>query len=123
MKKITIEINEDNEVVSAYVEERINRYDCARTFNNTCIGWSNDQEVNLIFLKAQERYANEIVINRGHLFLNEVYDMLGIKRSKSGQLLGWVYDENKAVSFNYVPINSSDFILMFNVDGDILDKI
>lgn len=96
--------------------------------------WNDVPEYNLMFLKAQERYANDRLRSQGRLFLNEVYDMLGIPRSKAGQIVGWVYDPENAFGDNYVDfglyqdnLSYSDFVngfdpailLDFNVDGNV----
>lgn len=113
-----------------------NRYsDYARFFDDGCLGWEKNAEYNLLFLKQQQNYANEILRTRGHLFLNEVYDMLGIPRTQAGQIVGWVYDEKNPVGDNFVDFGiydlynerARDFVngyersilLDFNVDGDI----
>ena len=98
--------------------------------------WEENNEYNIMFLKSQERYANDILRARGHLYLNEVYDMLGLPRSQAGQIVGWVYDEENPVGDNYVDfglysdnLNYSDFVngyepailLDFNVDGNIFE--
>lgn len=49
----------------------------------------------MMFLRRQQDYANEMLKARGHLFLNEVYDLLDIPRSKAGQVVGWVYDKTE----------------------------
>ena len=110
--------------------------DYAKFFDEYCAGWTKDPEYNLMFLKQQQNYANELLRSRGHLFLNEVYDMLGIDRTKAGQIVGWVYDEEHPVGDNFVDFGiyvldnekARDFVngrersilLDFNVDGDIL---
>ena len=113
--------------------------DYARFFDDGCNGWSKDPEFNLMFLKQQQSYANDLLKSRGHLFLNEVYDLLGIQRTKAGNVVGWIYDEKNPVGDNFVdfgiydinrPINR-DFVngyertilLDFNVDGDILSSM
>lgn len=98
--------------------------------------WESNNEYNIMFLKAQERYANDLLRSRGHLFLNEVYDMLGLPRSKAGQVVGWVYSEDNPVGDNFVDfglyadnLSYSDYVngfdpailLDFNVDGNVLD--
>ena len=109
--------------------------DYARFFCEGCAGWTKDPEMNLVFLKQQQNWANELLKNRGHLFLNEVYDMLGIERSKAGQVVGWVYDETNPDCDNYVDFGIYDIynerkrafvngwersiLIDFNVDGDI----
>ena len=111
----------------------------ARFYDDGCKGWEKDAEYNLMFLRAQQRYANDLLITRGHLFLNEVYDMLGIPRTKAGQVVGWVYDpknndgdNDNFVSFGIYDVNkpkARDFVngyerailLDFNVDGNIWD--
>lgn len=109
--------------------------DYARFFCEGCAGWTKDPEMNLVFLKQQQNWANELLKTRGHLFLNEVYDMLGIERSKAGQVVGWVYDETNPDCDNYVDFGIYDIynerkrafvngwersiLLDFNVDGDI----
>jgi hypothetical protein len=62
----------------------------ARIFDDTSVNWSETPEYNLMFLKCQQNYANDLLHSRGHLFLNEVYDMLGLKRSTEGAVVGWV---------------------------------
>lgn len=91
-------------------------------------------EFNLSYLKAQQRYANDKLIARGHLFLNEVYDMLGLERTKAGQIVGWVYnpenpDTDSFVDFGIYTDTNARFVngvenvalLDFNVDGNVLD--
>lgn len=107
----------------------------ARFYDDGCNGWTKDPEHNLFFLKSQENYANDILKTRGHLFLNEVYDMLGIPRTQAGQMVGWVYDEKNPVGDNFVDFGIFDLyderkrdfvngherviLLDFNVDGEI----
>ena len=108
----------------------------ARFYDDGCTGWEKDSEHNLFFLKCQQNYANELLRSRGYLFLNEVYDMIGVPRSKAGQVVGWRYDEKNPTGDNYVDFGifdihnekSRDFVngyertilLDFNVDGEIL---
>ena len=92
-----------------------------------------------MFLKRQQDYANDRLKAKGHLFLNEVYDMLGIDRTKAGQIVGWVYDEDHPVGDNFVDFGIYDYtkpanvrfvngnertiLLDFNVDGPIYGLI
>ena len=103
----------------------------ARWFDSSSSVWNDQMNINeyaLLFLKRNERYANDILRTRGYLFLNEVYDMLGLPRTVAGQIVGWRYDEHKTVSFNIYSKDNSDFVngyrhealLDFNVDGNIL---
>lgn len=113
--------------------------DYAVIYDDGCTGWTKDPELNKFFLKSQERYANDRLKAKGHLFLNEVYDMLGVPRTKAGQIVGWIYDEkhpngDNFVDFGMLDINDErkrDFmngyerniVLDFNVDGPIYDLI
>lgn len=108
----------------------------ARFFDASCMRWTKDSEFNLTFLKQQEHYANERLRIKGHLFLNEVYDMLDITRTKAGQVVGWIYDEKNPIGDNRVDFginddrnkdfvngNENTILLDFNVDGNILDLL
>ena len=113
--------------------------DYARCFDDGCNGWDKDAEYNLMFLRHQQNHANELLRANVYLFLNDVYEMLGIPRTKAGQCVGWIYDEKNPVGDNYVDFGiydiykegSRDFVngyeksiwLDFNVDGNILDLI
>lgn len=108
----------------------------ARFFDEGSEYWTNDPEYNFMFLKTQQNYACAKLRNRGYLFLNDVYEMLGIPKSKEGQLVGWIYDEKNPIGDNCVDFglynnSSKDFIngdkntvlLDFNVDGNIYDNV
>lgn len=93
-------VNEDGteETVKKTVEVANPDYsDFARVYDDGCSGWTKDPEHNKLFLQSQQRYANERLARRGVVSLNEVYDMLGIPRSKEGMIAGWIYDENAPV--------------------------
>lgn len=105
----------------------------AKWFDDTCGGWTKDSELNKAFLLHQQTYANLKLKSRGYLFLNDVYDMLGMPRTAAGQRVGWVYDPKNPVGDNHVDFGiyeewnadfvngiKSDLLLDFNVDGDIL---
>lgn len=111
----------------------------ARFYDDGCNGWTKNPEDNLYFLKCQENYANDLLKTRGHLFLNEVYDMLGIPRTQAGQMVGWIYDEKNPVGDNFVDFGILDLyderkrdfvngherviLLDFNVDGEIFKML
>ena len=108
-------------------------------FDETCAGWSKSAEANKFFLVQQQNYANDKLKAQGHLFLNDVYELLGAQKTKAGQIVGWVYDEKNPIGDNYVDFGifelhdeqKRNFVngfersiwLDFNVDGNILDMI
>ena len=111
----------------------------AKFFDEVSTNWSKDPEYNLMFLRRQQDWANEKLKATGYLFLNEVYDMLGIPRTQAGQVVGWIYDKKNPNGDNYVDFGIYDvhseakrgfvngversILLDFNVDGVIYDKI
>ena len=115
--------------------EFVSRY--ARYFDEECYPkWTNDPKFNLLYLKTQQNYANDLLKSKGHVLLNEVYEMLGMPKTKDGEVVGWFYDEDNPNGDNYVDFGiyderNRDFIngyenrvlLDFNVDGFIFDKI
>lgn len=111
--------------------------DYARFFDDGCTGWEKDSEYNLMFLRAQQQYANDKLRAKGYLFLSDVYEMLGIPESKASRVVGWMYDADNPRGDNYVDFGiydahrmvNRDFVngyertilLDFNVDGNIWD--
>jgi hypothetical protein len=108
----------------------------ARFFDECSPSWQPQPEYNLAFLKAQQCYANDLLHARGHVFLNEIYDSLGIPRTKAGAVVGWViskdgdnfvdfglYDKNGQYRGDFINGREASVLLDFNVDGVIYDKI
>lgn len=115
----------------------------ARFFDETCKGWVKDPEANLFFLSCHQNHLNDKLKSRGHVFLNEAYDALGIPRTSAGQVVGWFYDPEREEGDNFIDFNlyrldgedggerrrafinghERSVLLDFNVDGIIYDKI
>lgn len=137
--EIVVNENGESEVVKKTVEvAEINMHDeFARIFDDGCIGWEKSPEQNLYFVICQQNYANDILKTRGHLLLNEVYDMFGFPRTRAGATIGWVYDPKNPDCHNFVDFGVHDIdnerkrafvngyersiILDFNVDGNVWD--
>ena len=109
----------------------------AKFFDECSSAWTKDAEANLIFLRQTQNYLNDMLQTRGHVFLNEVYDALGIQRTQVGQTVGWVYDPKNPDCANYIDFGIYDLydeakrlfvngyersiLLDFNVDGVVWD--
>lgn len=111
----------------------------ARFFDESSRNWDRHPEYNALFLRCQQNYANDLLNSRGHVFLNEVYEMLGLDHSEAGAVVGWIR-QDKTVGDGYIDFgvfvaDGSDrvrdfvngregsILLDFNVDGVIFDKI
>lgn len=142
----TIEVDEKGketikkEIVNIAEGNPLNDYsEFARVWDTGNPGWSKDPEYNLTYLRQQQNFLNDVLKTRGHLFLNEVYDLLGFPRTKKGQVFGWIYNSKDKYSDGFVDFGiyninrqtNRDFIngyersivLDFNVDGPILEMI
>ena len=138
-KTITITISDRGEKTENIVRPDgtcVNASIYARFYNSSCLAWTTDSESNLHYLKQAEAQANAKLMVKKTLFLNDVYDMLGIPRSKAGMVVGWTYNKENPIGDNCVNFGifesyNQDFVngftdyalLDFNVDGCILDYI
>ena len=130
-----------NEVKTKVIKEVVDTYglegysEFARFFDRGNPYWEKDAEYNLHFLLQMQNWATEKLRRKGYLFLNEVYQAIGIPESKAGQVVGWIYDEENPIGDNVVDFGihelhrkpNRDFVngyeptilLDFNVDGNI----
>lgn len=105
-------------------------------FDRSSSNWQTDPNANAHFLLCQQTWMNRKLQMNGHVFLNEVLDALGIERVPNGQLVGWQYkgDGDGYIEFAIVDEYADDpdgayygvtnaYLLDFNVDGMIYDKI
>lgn len=95
--------------------------------------WEANNDYNLMFLRAQEKYANDLLRSKKRVFLNDVRKAIGLPETKAGQMVGWVYDpENPdidncidfGIDWDHIYRYSEDgidspILLDFNVDGNI----
>lgn len=131
-------VNEDGteEVVKSYIDETDgvhSPYDLI--FDEMIDRWEADAHYNKMVLTQIESQANNVLRNRGYLFLNEVYHMIGRYSSgesiytPQGQIVGWLYDPNNESLQNCVKFGldkmqgDRSVVLHFNIDGPIIDKI
>lgn len=107
----------------------------AIVFDETCASYDSNPDYNRMFLNSQQQWANDKLKANKHLFLNEIYDELGIKRTPAGSVVGWVYNPDEPNGDNFVEFiihqtykeKDGDLvpvtIVDFNVDGIIYNLI
>lgn len=97
----------------------------------------HNRENVLYMLKSHENWANDRLVARGHLFLNDVLVDIGLPQTPEGQLVGWIFEDDNqrkidfgmnrngfdAVICDYLADARDDLPLQFNVDGVIFDRI
>lgn len=108
----------------------------AKFFDESNPNWTASPESNLFFLKLHQQHLNDQLMARGHVFLNEVYDALGMERTQAGAVVGWVKgygddfidfgiwdDDTMDRTLDFMTRREDCLLLDFNVDGVIYDKI
>lgn len=133
-KEVVDEETGKKKVVSTIGHAGISPY--AKFFDEYSQYWDRNSESNLFFLTAQQNYANDRLNARGHVFLNEVYEALGIPHTQAGAVVGWVLssDGDNFIDFGIYNLENEkarefvngiekSILLDFNVDGVIYDKI
>lgn len=133
-KKMEADIYVPHEKTSEEIIRNASPY--ARFFDEFSTQWTRNPEYNLMFLNAQQNYANDKLHAQGHLFLNEVYEMLGLPHTQAGSVVGWVmnkggdncvdfgiYDLHDQIKRAFVNGFEPSILLDFNVDGVIYDLI
>lgn len=98
--------------------------------------WNGFHERNEWFLTCQQDWFNDLLRARGHVFLNEVLERLGMEHTRAGAITGWVNngEGDNYIDFRMYKLDSQkikDFgtaepghiLLDFNVDGIIYDKL
>lgn len=90
--------------------------------------WRRDMREFEHNIRIIESYANQKLRVDRYLYLNDVYDWLGVSRTKAGAHCGWTYFKNieNPRGDNFVKIDIyqpsglvNKYIVDFNVDGDI----
>lgn len=76
--------------------------------------WQPDLGANKMFVAQQQRFAQELLNRRGHLYLSEVYQALGFPESDLSRVVGWKVKRN--------PDGSKDFpVVDFGLDSPLPD--
>ena len=111
--------------------------DFARIIKRGSPCWVDNESYMDMFIRSQENIAqNKLIANR-YLFLNDVYEALGLERTVAGQQVGWIYDPSDMDSDrdNYVRFRThlvnvetengieTGIMIDFNVDGLILAEV
>jgi hypothetical protein len=106
----------------------------ARMFTQDNPNYDMHHDYNVMFLRGLQQQMNNQLQAKGHVFLNEVYDELGMERSPAGQVVGWVKNNpqgNGYIDFgifsdsslsrvhDYLMNNEGEILVDFNVDGEV----
>lgn len=101
----------------------------AKWFDERSPYFQRSHDRNMMFLTTQERYFNDRLKIHGHVFLNEVYEALGLPHTSAGAVVGWLYKDSESyvdfgiwdvqrdVARDFVNGYEKAILLDFNVQG------
>lgn len=109
----------------------------AKFFDEFNQNWSStNPEYNVAFLRFAQKSLNDQLDSKGHVFLNEAYDQLGLPRTKAGCVVGWLKgkgddyidfgiftNERNEEFLDFVTGRERSILLDFNVNGVIYEDI
>ena len=110
----------------------------ARIIDEHASVWDPSDDITELNIYAQLNYMNDVLRTRGYVFLSDVYDALGIPRTPASQVVGWLWkkgDGDHYISFGDIEGHRikfyddsrrrevANYLLDFNVDGEIVNEI
>jgi hypothetical protein len=93
---------------------------------DTSRNWSPDQDINALFLRTVQNFLNDRLQARGFVFLNDVYNELGMRLTSQGAISGWLKSRGNSIQFASPEPEIDEegaITLIFVTDGIIYDKI
>jgi hypothetical protein len=103
-----------------------------RVFDSHYPMWSPSEEVTEAQLRGAQGVFNDWLSRKGYVFLNDVYEALGFAQTEYGQVVGWSqaavgHDQHIDIGLDSIQNQNrkagEPWMLTFNVDGYILDKM
>ena len=81
-------------------------------FDRNVLGWSKFKEVNCHFLMRQMDYFKELLLARGYLYINTIYETLGAEWNPDNEniCIGSV----DKFTYELVPTIGSDYLIKIN---------
>ena len=108
----------------------------AKYFTRSNPDWDDNEDFITMFLRAQQTTANNMLRKKGWLTLNDVYKLLNFKETKAGMMVGWKYEPNNKIGDNFIQFDvvktkmmnedgilETVYLIDFNVDGDIYNRL
>ena len=107
------------------MEKTFSKY--AIKFDSSSKAWYEDNDYNLLALRATANRFSDLLENRGYVFLRDILETLDLPITKDSITVGWYFDTSNKFVDNYVDITVHElgdetYMLDFNVDGDISSK-
>lgn len=85
-----------------------------KLFDKENLFWTNNRELNLMYIRVAERRLKTWITAIGWGSLNDAYDFLGFPRTIEGQKFGWTDDALKEDLFDvYYTDGDPDLIIEF----------
>ena len=107
----------------------------AKFFSSDNPNWSKSAEYNKMFLQTTQNYCNDLLRRNKVVFLNEVYDAIGLERTQAGSVVGWalgnggddvidfgIFEADEA-GVRFVNGYEPTILMDFNVDGLVYNLI
>lgn len=104
VEKTTVETT-DGKVVEGDAKRANHDFSCA-WYSDSSEFVKDDHQYNMTNISTAERKIDEIMGRKGFILLNQVYDVLGLERTKEGMLMGW--DQGDFFSFGIDIVNTVD---------------
>lgn len=135
VKEIINEKGEKEQVTEIVKENDPNKPgDGAVFFDETSKEWDRLPSMNKYFLQGLENMFTDKLRSKGHIFLNEVYDALGLPDTQEGQYIGWLLGagddyvdfglfRNTEGNRRFINGETNIILLDFNHDGIIVNRI
>lgn len=73
--------------------------DVSIVFDSSNPNWEKNEDYRMVFLHDIQRYSNDELHTRGHIFVNDIYRKLGAKETKPGSILGFIDDGKTVIDF------------------------
>ena len=85
--------------------------------------WKNDEGYNVMYLKSMERYFNDFIRTRGYIYLNQIYEALGLRWDPDKENI--LFKGNKKTSYYPHPgrllleyFHGSELLLIHDLDEE-----